>query len=119
MIDYCSQCKGFWLDEGELDKVCEFSIKELSIPPAAKELTLCPKCYEAMFTFDYPQTFVAIEMCKKCRGLWFDAKELNEIQLVRKTLNDKNKLKEYDKVYGIKGTLIDFIEMSINYLKSV
>jgi Zn-finger nucleic acid-binding protein len=27
-IDYCSQCRGVWLDRGELDKILERSSKE-------------------------------------------------------------------------------------------
>jgi Zn-finger nucleic acid-binding protein len=32
-IDYCPQCRGVWLDRGELDKVIEQSAQEA--PPAA------------------------------------------------------------------------------------
>ena len=27
-IDYCSECRGIWLDRGELDKIIERSINE-------------------------------------------------------------------------------------------
>ncbi|MGV9003560.1 TFIIB-type zinc ribbon-containing protein [Flavobacterium sp.] len=27
-IDYCSQCRGIWLDRGELDKIIERSVSE-------------------------------------------------------------------------------------------
>jgi len=29
-IDYCPQCRGIWLDRGELDKIIERSIAELN-----------------------------------------------------------------------------------------
>jgi Zn-finger nucleic acid-binding protein len=32
-IDYCPQCRGVWLDRGELDKILERSAQDLS--PAA------------------------------------------------------------------------------------
>jgi len=32
-IDYCPQCRGVWLDRGELDKIIERSAREA--PPAA------------------------------------------------------------------------------------
>ena len=32
-IDYCQQCRGVWLDRGELDKIIERSAREA--PPAA------------------------------------------------------------------------------------
>lgn len=31
-IDFCSQCRGIWLDRGELDKIIEISAQELSTP---------------------------------------------------------------------------------------
>ncbi len=30
-IDYCPQCRGIWLDRGELDKIIERSAKETQI----------------------------------------------------------------------------------------
>jgi hypothetical protein len=33
-IDYCPQCRGVWLDRGELDKILERSAAELA-PPAS------------------------------------------------------------------------------------
>ena len=32
-IDYCPQCRGVWLDRGELDKILERSAAELAPPP--------------------------------------------------------------------------------------
>lgn len=32
-IDYCPQCRGVWLDRGELDKILERSAAEAPIPP--------------------------------------------------------------------------------------
>lgn len=32
-IDYCPQCRGVWLDRGELDKIIEFSMQQIT-PPA-------------------------------------------------------------------------------------
>ena len=34
-IDYCPQCRGVWLDRGELDKVIERSAATSSAPPPA------------------------------------------------------------------------------------
>ena len=33
-IDYCSSCRGVWLDRGELDKIIEKSLAEKSEPVA-------------------------------------------------------------------------------------
>ncbi|WP_374383009.1 zf-TFIIB domain-containing protein [Dongia sp.] len=31
-IDYCSKCRGVWLDRGELDKIIERSVREVPQP---------------------------------------------------------------------------------------
>jgi hypothetical protein len=33
-IDYCPQCRGVWLDRGELDKIIERSARESAAPAA-------------------------------------------------------------------------------------
>lgn len=35
-IDYCPQCRGVWLDRGELDKIIERSAAEHEDPPQAR-----------------------------------------------------------------------------------
>lgn len=34
-IDYCPQCRGVWLDRGELDKIIDRSMRETAQAPAA------------------------------------------------------------------------------------
>ncbi len=34
-IDYCPQCRGVWLDRGELDKIIERSGRDMAAPQAA------------------------------------------------------------------------------------
>lgn len=36
-IDYCPQCRGVWLDRGELDKIIERSTPEQSAPPPRQQ----------------------------------------------------------------------------------
>lgn len=114
-VDYCSKCKGIWFDEKELEQVEYESVKFLAVPPDAIESKYqCPKCQKALFSFSYPQTFVTIDMCKKCKGLWVDAGELKEIKAVRKKLKQQGTAKQQDKIYGAKGKLIGFIESAID-----
>jgi uncharacterized protein len=35
-IDYCPQCRGVWLDRGELDKIIERSAADMAPPQAAQ-----------------------------------------------------------------------------------
>ena len=36
-IDYCPQCRGVWLDRGELDKILERSVAAPTPPPAQQQ----------------------------------------------------------------------------------
>ena len=38
-IDYCSQCRGIWLDRGELDKIIEKSANEQAAPIRSNQQT--------------------------------------------------------------------------------
>ncbi|HEY1126070.1 MAG TPA: zf-TFIIB domain-containing protein [Sphingobium sp.] len=40
-IDYCPQCRGVWLDRGELDKIIERSSREAS-PPSPPQQSYRP-----------------------------------------------------------------------------
>lgn len=39
-IDYCGQCRGVWLDRGELDKIIQLSVSD---QPAAHQYTTQPR----------------------------------------------------------------------------
>jgi len=43
-IDYCPQCRGVWLDRGELDKIIERSLTQ--VPAAAAPAPPPPGSYE-------------------------------------------------------------------------
>lgn len=53
-IDYCPQCRGVWLDRGELDKIIERSASELA-PPAPQPQPAPPPGYAAPRGQDYRQ----------------------------------------------------------------
>jgi Zn-finger nucleic acid-binding protein len=45
-IDYCPECRGVWLDRGELDKIIERSVpQELSPPPPPPQYAPQPNIY--------------------------------------------------------------------------
>jgi Zn-finger nucleic acid-binding protein len=118
-VDSCPQCKGVWLDAGELEAVLSVAAKELAVPPAAQKsaVNFCPRCSLALYRFSYPQTDVKIEMCKNCGGLWLDAGEFREIKAIRQMLEEQGKLDEYARPPGIKGGLLRFIDAAIDELK--
>ncbi len=55
-IDYCSQCRGVWLDRGELDKIVERSTREAA-PPLAPSYAPPPPNYGRPPTNSYGQGY--------------------------------------------------------------
>jgi Zn-finger nucleic acid-binding protein len=53
-IDYCSQCRGVWLDRGELDKLIERSLEQM---PASGSQPVAPPTVivEGQPRRDYPR----------------------------------------------------------------
>lgn len=105
-LDYCPECKGLWLDGGELEQISRYAMKDLTIPDDAQEKPLiCPRCEVPMFQFYYPQTSIIIEMCRHCEGLWCDSGELIGIETIRKNLKQRGKLREHDHTSSAVGML--------------
>ncbi len=114
-IDYCDGCEGIWFDAEELEQAEALAASGVDVPPDAKEGScLCPKCHAVMYEFYYPQTYCSIDMCKKCKGLWLDAKELTEIRVVRGHHKKKGKLEKVAPPTGIKGALVNFVNSTLD-----
>jgi Zn-finger nucleic acid-binding protein len=110
-VDRCPRCAGVWFDRQELEAVLEAAIQDLRIPGGAKQQgRSCPSCRAPLFAFHYPQTYVSIDMCKQCQGLWLDKDELEEIGAVRAHLQSAGKMQKYDDPTGAKGALLRFID---------
>ena len=52
-IDYCPQCRGIWLDRGELDKILERSAADAPAPVPAPQPTYQPQASSQMPTSGY------------------------------------------------------------------
>ena len=84
-VDYCTSCKGVWLDAGELELLigdAEATGKFLSIGspadvPKGEKHRKCPECRKRM-TKEATDTDPAVvfDHCPIGDGLWFDAGEL-------------------------------------------
>lgn len=113
VVQQCSRCHGIWLHPGQLEKLMPEAIKDLAVP---KDATVgsrsCPDCQEPMHTFNYPQTYVQIDMCRECHGLWIDAGEAREIQVVRRSL--KGEARKYDDIPGAKGRIISLVNAALD-----
>jgi len=89
----------------------------LTPPRRAKQSDhLCPTCHAPMAAFRYLQTYVTIDLCTQCNGVWLDDRELREIQTVRRHHRDEGTLETLPPVGGMKGALIDFVNRAISSL---
>lgn len=87
--DYCRQCKGIWLDPGELELLLEMAHADTGhlhraishgghVPRGQKRR--CPICRRKMFqlaTAGHPP--VVVDRCRWGHGLWLDDKELSQL----------------------------------------
>lgn len=84
-IDYCTSCKGIWLDRGELDLIFSSSEKkEIAKLFSAKNTTSeikrrCPICKKKMDKVEFENTGIIIDRCTNEHGLWCDSGELKSI----------------------------------------
>jgi Zn-finger nucleic acid-binding protein len=116
-VDYCPRCKGIWFDGGELNQAMAEADRHLQIPRNAVRLQApCPTCSKPLYAFPYPGTRVAIEMCRRCRGLWLDAGEFAALRQARRQLEEPPISVEPPAPAGVKGALIRFIDSAIECL---
>ena len=94
IIDFCSDCEGFWFDGGELQRLVQEPglLHTFGLPPngqkAKPELPShwrnCPRCPGQKL--DPTQLGdVTLDVCHKCRGSWLDAGELQRLSQLHHT----------------------------------
>jgi Zn-finger nucleic acid-binding protein len=101
-IDYCTGCKGVWLDAGELEmmlddegkakKLINSFNKDVSSNEKPRQCPICDKKMEKIDVGDEKPTLL-IDRCVKGDGLWFDSGELNSV-IARAKLDEGNKIKK-------------------------
>jgi Zn-finger nucleic acid-binding protein len=101
-VDYCTGCKGAWLDAGELEmmldddgkaqKLISSFKKDTSSDEKPKQCPICDKKMEKIIVGDNEPKLL-IDRCAKGDGLWFDKGELNNI-IARAKLDEGNKIKK-------------------------
>lgn len=85
-VDYCVQCKGVWLDAGELELIFEDegacrAFMERGVPASSSEKPRkCPECDTRMkkeqVGGDRP---IVYDHCPNGDGIWFDHGELGTV----------------------------------------
>ena len=86
-IDHCLECKGIWLDSGELDILLDDTkgkddlLASFEIETKNKEAKRkCPICLKKMYKVVCGgDGKVLIDKCKDNEGIWFDSGELEDI----------------------------------------
>ena len=113
-VDHCLECKGIWLDSGELEILLESSkqAREVlesfkSAPKVNEKPRKCPICSKKMLkvTVGGQKTTkkVLIDACRNNDGLWFDKGELGDI-LEMSGFDSQNRIQKLLKdVFGADG----------------
>lgn len=92
-VDQCPQCKGLWLDQGELARWTGSSV---DLPTSERPTTLtewkCPKCLTPTYLKhrDYHEAHpIGLETCNLCQGIFLDVRELGEARRAWKTIESE------------------------------
>jgi Zn-finger nucleic acid-binding protein len=87
-VDRCPQCKGGWLDEGELTQL-EATVESTEeqraamIEYAIRPSTLsCPTCGAQMSAFNYRAYNLELDVCVERHGFWLDEGEAIRVRQI-------------------------------------
>jgi len=128
----CYACKGLWLKTDELKNIKDeklpdakwFDIdlwKDKSLLKQAKGENICPNCTAPLYTTNYGNSDIKIDLCPACQGIWLDQDELKKIiDHIRHRADQeilqhytKNLLEETKEIFtgpkGIQSELEDFL----------
>lgn len=86
-LDHCLECKGTWLDAGELEQIARLAgvpeqgpiTRQIETSDAKRKLEReCPRCGKrlAMITVEVEAGKIEIDRCPRGDGFWFDRGEL-------------------------------------------
>lgn len=105
--DRCPQCKGTWLDEGEIVTILDTKEEKFSahlieeaintaftgVPQdEQRSIEKCPKCSRAMQAVNYGyDSGIVIDRCPDAHGVWLDGKEIEKIQAHREHWEKESK----------------------------
>lgn len=96
-VGECPNCRGVWLDEGELQRIEETEERDHSEALRTPENTVersfqiarqralpdisCPKCGSAMEKKEcHYASGVLVDVCPECAGYWLDRSELESLE---------------------------------------
>ena len=97
-IDYCTNCSGTWLDQGELELLLEASPGQIDLSDIvlkSKGWRRCPRCRKKMIKTRFPGTKTEVDICPRDGGIWLDKGELFKIAKSHTSNESFNKVKEF------------------------
>jgi Zn-finger nucleic acid-binding protein len=98
VVDECPDCRGFWLDRGELERIEETVEKNhsarLSRPENGVQAAFerarqqgrpdlnCPRCGRRMDKQEcHHASGIIVDLCPACAGIWLDRGELESLEI--------------------------------------
>lgn len=96
-LDHCIECKGTWLDAGELDQIARLAgapeqgslAGQIEHAAAGEKLKRkCPRCGKRLkaLAVRIDEGKLTVDRCPRGEGFWFDRGEL--IALIRSSVDD-------------------------------
>ena len=99
-IDYCPNCRGMWLDFGELDRLEDIVFDEDALKGSLVHRETdggspCPVCSTPMQEFQYRLYSLKLDLCPQKHGFWLDAGEDERVlEIMRQRAADIHRKKD-------------------------
>ena len=89
-VDYCPNCLGIWFEEDELRLAKDEKDKDLrwldidlwkdeSKFRVSRSPKLCPSCKLPLYSVNYGDSNIKVDICNVCHGVWLDRGEFKKI----------------------------------------
>ncbi|BDQ02734.1 MAG: hypothetical protein KatS3mg036_1018 [Ignavibacterium sp.] len=89
-IDFCPNCSGIWLDEGELELLYSIDKPDNELQKLFQQTTSskeksykCPICRKRMIKTQFSNTDLILDRCPQNHGIWFDKGELEKVLTIK------------------------------------
>ena len=116
-IDYCPQCLGLWFEEDELRQAKDEKDKNLNWLDIdlwkdkkklkiSKNKKICSRCSVPLYSVNYGNSNIEVDICNVCQGIWLDRGEFKKIIDCLKTEGKYEILENYFKNLIQEGTEI-------------
>ena len=105
-VDRCPNCKGMWLDYGELDQLEDTvfdkdKLKGSLMFRSFESELVCPKCGGRMQRFNYRAYNLELDFCERGHGTWLDAgEEKRVLELMEQRIKDLNRKGKAEAEWG-------------------